>query len=277
MYSIIATDLDGTLLNNDHQVDPFTVETVRELEAQGVRFIIATGRHYRDVVGIRMVLGINAYLITSNGARIHAPDNERIYARDITPSAVRRLVQPDLAGSERVIVNLFADDAWLIDRHAPNLLEFHQDSGFNYDVMDLRQHDGENIAKVLYIGEPDDLKVTAANLEREFGDSIYVTFSMPDCLEVMTSDVSKGRALKFVLDRLDIDTAHCVAFGDNMNDIDLLETAGRPFMMKNANPDLARLLPNIPRTGNNFEAGVAHQLRSLFSMNDKLTASDQRK
>jgi hydroxymethylpyrimidine pyrophosphatase-like HAD family hydrolase len=93
----------------------------------------------------------------------------------------------------------------------------------------------------------------------------------------MTSDVSKGRALKFVLNRLDIDTAHCVAFGDNMNDIDLLETAGRPFMMKNANPDLARLLPNIPRTGNNFEAGVAHQLRSLFSMNDKLTASDRRK
>ncbi len=272
MYSIIATDLDGTLLNSDHQVDPFTVETVRELEAQGVRFIIATGRHYRDVVGIRKVLGIDAYLITSNGARIHAPDNERIYARDIAPSAVRRLVQPDLAGSERVIVNLFADDAWLIDRHAPELLEFHQDSGFDYDVMDLRQHDGENIAKVLYIGEPKDLKVTAANLEREFGDSIYVTYSLPDCLEVMTSDVSKGRALKVVLDRLDIDTAHCVAFGDNMNDIDLLETAGRPFMMNNANPDLIKRLPDIPRTGNNFEAGVAHQLRALFGMADKLGA-----
>ena len=93
MYSIIATDLDGTLLNTDHQADPFTVETVRELEARGVRFIIATGRHYRDVVGIRKVLGIDAYLITSNGARIHAPDNERIYARDIAPAAVRRLVQ----------------------------------------------------------------------------------------------------------------------------------------------------------------------------------------
>ena len=272
MYSIIATDLDGTLLNSDHQVDPFTVETVRELEARGVRFIIATGRHYRDVVGIRNVLGIDAYLITSNGARIHTPDNERIYARDIAPAAVRRLAQPDLAGSERVIVNLFADDAWLIDRHAPELLAFHQDSGFDYDVMDLREHDGENIAKVLYIGEPDDLKVTAANLEREFGDSIYVTYSMPDCLEVMTSDVSKGRALQFVLERLDIDTAHCVAFGDNMNDIDLLETAGRPFMMNNANPALIKRLPNVPRTGNNFEAGVAHQLRALFGMRDEVAA-----
>src|ERR1700729_2498271 len=272
MYSIIATDLDGTLLNSDHQLDPFTAETVRGLQRPGGCIIIATGRHYRDVVGIRKVLGIDAYLITSNGARIHAPDNERIYARDIRADAVRRLVQPDLAGSERVIVNLFADDAWLIDRHAPHLLVFHQDSGFDYDVMDLREHDGEDVAKVLYIGEPADLSVTAANLEREFGDSVYVTYSMPDCLEVMTSDVSKGRALQFVLERLDIDTAHCVAFGDNMNDIDLLETAGRPFMMNNANPALIKRLPNVPRTGNNFEAGVAHQLRALFGMTDELVA-----
>jgi Cof subfamily protein (haloacid dehalogenase superfamily) len=266
MYPVIATDLDGTLLDSNHQVHSLTVRTLRELEARGVRFIIATGRHYRDVVGIREVLGIDAYLITSNGARIHAPDNERIYARDINPDAVRRLVQPDLAGSERVIVNLFADDAWLIDRHAPHLLVFHQDSGFNYEVMDLREHDGENVAKVLFIGEPEDLKLTAANIEREFGDSVYVTYSLPDCLEVMTSDVSKGRALRFVLDRLDIDSARCVAFGDNMNDIDLLETAGRPFMMANANPDLMARLPHVPRTGNNFEEGVARQLRALFDM-----------
>jgi Cof subfamily protein (haloacid dehalogenase superfamily) len=227
------------------------------------------------VIGIRDVLGIDAYLITSNGARIHAPDNERIYERNIDPAAVRRLVQPDLAGSEHVIVNLFADDAWLIDRHAPELLAFHQDSGFDYDVMDLREHDGANIAKVLYIGEPKDLQVTGANLEREFGESVYVTYSQPDCLEVMTSDVSKGRALRFVLDRLAIDTAQCVAFGDNMNDIDLLETAGRPFMMNNANPDLVKRLPNIPRTGNNFEAGVAHQLRELFGLKHELSAPAQ--
>lgn len=130
MYSIIATDLDGTLLNSDHQVDPFTIQTFREIEALGARFIIATGRHYRDVVGIRKVLGIDAFLITSNGARIHAPDNERIYARNLDPAFVRRLVQPEIAGNEHVIVNLFADEAWLIDRHAPELLAFHQDSGF---------------------------------------------------------------------------------------------------------------------------------------------------
>ncbi|MBN3850232.1 Cof-type HAD-IIB family hydrolase [Paraburkholderia sp. Ac-20342] len=273
MYKVIATDLDGTLLNADHQVDPFTVATVRKLERDGLQFVIATGRHYCDVAGIRDLLGINPYLITSNGARIHAPDNAVIHADDLPPAVVQRLVQPDIAGAHgRAIVNLFADAAWLIDRDAPDLLKFHQDSGFTYEVTDLPNHDGADIAKVLYIGDPADLAQIAANIEREFGERLYVTYSLPDCLEVMTANVSKGRALQIVLERLGIDAAQCVAFGDNMNDIDLLETAGHPFMMNNANPDLVTRLPHVPRIGNNFEAGVAHHLRKLFSLGDELAS-----
>jgi Cof subfamily protein (haloacid dehalogenase superfamily) len=259
MYKVIATDLDGTLLNGDHQLDPFTVATVRRLEAEGLHFVIATGRHYRDVAGIRDLLGIRPYLITSNGARVHAPDDTRIYADDLPPAAVHRLVRPEIVGEHgRVIVNLFADEEWLIDRDAPELLRLHQDSGFSYAVTDLQRHHGVGIAKALYIGEP--------------ADALYVTYSLPDCLEVMTSNVSKGRALTFVLERLGVDAARCVAFGDNMNDIDLLETAGHPFMMNNANPDLITRLPNVPRIGNNFEAGVAHHLRKLFALDDELAS-----
>ena len=274
MYKLVATDLDGTLLNSDHQLDPFTVATVRRLAQADIQFVIATGRHYCDVAGIRDLLGVRSYLITSNGARVHAPDDTLIHARNLSSDAVRRLVQPGIVGEHgRVIVNLFADDAWLIDRHAPHLLAFHQDSGFRYEVIDMQAHHGGDIAKVLYIGDPGDLARIAARLEHEFGDALYVTYSLPDCLEVMTHDVSKGRALQFVLDRLDLHATHCVAFGDNMNDIDLLKTAGHPFMMNNANPDLFARLPWVPRIGNNFEAGVAHHLRKLFSITDELTAS----
>jgi Cof subfamily protein (haloacid dehalogenase superfamily) len=270
MYQVIATDLDGTLLNSDHQLDPFTVATLRRLEARGLRFVIATGRHFRDVAGIRDVLGIRPYLITSNGARVHDANDARIHAHDLAPELVRRLVRPEVTGAHgRVIVNLFADDAWLIDRDAPNLLALHQDSGFGYAVIDMAAHDGRNIAKVLYIGEPADLAEVEVNLARQFGDALYVTYSLPDCLEVMAANVSKGRALAFVLDRFGVDARRCVAFGDNMNDIDMLETAGHPFMMNNANPDLIAHLPHVPRIGNNFEAGVAHHLRSLFPLADE--------
>ncbi|HGL4262017.1 Cof-type HAD-IIB family hydrolase [Burkholderia dolosa] len=271
MYKVIATDLDGTLLNGEHQLDPYTIETFRRLDREGLQFVIATGRHYADVAGIRNVLGIRPYLITSNGARVHAPDDTTIHAQNIDPAIVRALVQPAVAGTHgRVIVNLFTDDGWLIDRDAPHLLAFHQDSGFRYEVIDVASHDGADIAKVLYIGEPADLAVVAERMRVQFGDALYVTYSLPDCLEVMTANVSKGRALRAVLARIGVDAGHCIAFGDNMNDIDLLETAGHAFMMNNANPDLIARLPHIPRIGNNFEAGVARHLRRLFSLEDSV-------
>src|SRR6516225_6116680 len=114
MYKVIASDLDGTLLNSNHQVDPFTISTVRALEAQGVHIVIATGRHYCDVAGIRDVLGIRPYLITSNGARVHAPDDTLMHASDLAAPTVERLVAADTVGGHgRVIVSLFTDDAWL--------------------------------------------------------------------------------------------------------------------------------------------------------------------
>ncbi|WP_321844107.1 Cof-type HAD-IIB family hydrolase [Paraburkholderia bannensis] len=272
MYKVIATDLDGTLLNADHQLDPFTVATLTKLDAQGLKFIIATGRHYSDVAGIREVLGIPAYLITSNGARVHGPDDALLHASNLPEPMVRRLVAPDTVGEHgRVIVSLYTDTEWFIDRDAPELLAFHQDSGFTYRVTeDLGALGSAGIAKALYIGEPADLAHVEASLTREFGDALYITYSLPDCLEVMVAGVSKGRALRVVLDRLDLDTAGCVAFGDNMNDIDLLETAGHPFMMNNANPLLMERLPKVPRIGNNFEAGVAHHLRKLFAIDDEI-------
>ena len=273
LYSVIATDLDGTLLNADHQIDPFTMATIGALNAQGLPFVIATGRHHRDVAGIRDLLGIRPYLITSNGARVHAPDDTLVHARNLPPEVVRRIVRPQIVGDHgRVIVSLFSDDAWLIDRDAPHLLAFHQDSGFSYCVSELHAHGGGEIGKVLYIGEPADLAVVAANLASEFGASLSVTYSLPECLEVMAAEVSKGRALRFVLERLGIDASGCVAFGDNMNDIDLLETAGYPFMMNNANPDLVARLPAVPRIGNNFEAGVAHHLCKLFALSGEIVA-----
>ncbi|WP_126241928.1 Cof-type HAD-IIB family hydrolase [Burkholderia gladioli] len=267
MYHAICTDLDGTLLNRDHQLDPYTIDTVRRLAADDIPIIIATGRHHADVAGIRDVLGIRPYLITSNGARVHEPDDTPLYASDIAPAVVRELVRPELVGEHgRVIVNLFTDTGWLIDREAPHLLEFHQDSGFVYRVADLPAYPAEDVAKVLYIGEPADLAVLAERLASRFGDALYVTYSLPDCLEVMTAGVSKGRALRVVLERLGLDRAHCVAFGDNMNDIDLLETAGHPFMMDNANPDLVLRLPDVQRIGSNADSGVARHLRELFAL-----------
>lgn len=266
MYQVVASDLDGTLLNGEHQLDPRTVDTVRRIAGRGVNIVLATGRHAVDVAGIRDVLGVRPYLISSNGARVHAPDGTVIHARDVPAEMVRVLTRSDIAGAHgRVSVSLFTEHSWLIDRELPYLLDAHQDSGFAYQCTDLRAHDGQGVAKVLYTGTPEDLAAVEKRLLQQFGDTLYITYTQADFLEAMAPDVSKGRALRIVLERLGAAPEHCIAFGDNLNDIDMLELVGRPYLMANAHPDLFEQLPQVPRIGRNDEGAVARQLDQLFA------------
>ena len=266
MYQVVASDLDGTLLNGEHQLDARTIAAVRRVAALGVHIVLATGRHAVDVAGIRDVLGVEPYLISSNGARIHAPDGSVVLARDVPPEVVHELVDPATTGEHgRVIVSLFTEHSWLIDREAPYLLDAHQDSGFGYQCADLTAHDGRGVAKVLYTGEPEDLAHVEQRLAQRFGDSLYITYTQPEFLEVMAQGVSKGHALAIVLERLGTTPEHCVAFGDNLNDIDMLALVGCPYVMGNAHPQLFEQLPQVPRIGRNDDSAVARQLDALFA------------
>ncbi len=84
---IVASDLDGTLLAPDHKLSTFTKKTLKDLHDKGFTFIFATGRHHVDVAGIREIAGIPAYMITSNGARVH------VFLHKLTPILSKPLMQ----------------------------------------------------------------------------------------------------------------------------------------------------------------------------------------
>ncbi|BCL75895.1 hypothetical protein JHS3_16310 [Jeongeupia sp. HS-3] len=264
MYQVIASDLDGTLLDGDHSASAFTAQTLQALQARGVPLVIATGRHYCDVRGIRAALGIRAHLITSNGARVHDPDNRQMYAKNIAPAIVREMMQPEF--SDGAQVNLYLDEEWLVGAECEWLLAMHSDSGFGYRVTDLPNHDGEGVGKVLYIADPAHLAKIEAKLYERFGHGLYITYSLPNCLEIMAPTVSKGHALQVVLDELQLHMKDCVAFGDGLNDLEMLGTVGHAFLMGNANPKLVALLPDVPQIGLNTDASVALKLRELFQL-----------
>ncbi|GGY28314.1 Cof-type HAD-IIB family hydrolase [Paludibacterium paludis] len=267
MYRFIASDLDGTLLDKAHRVHEHTARTLREIAGLGVRFALATGRHYLDVRGIRQSLGIDAHLITANGARVHDPDDRLIFQADLPPDAVRAIAAPGVATPD-CLTNFYLDEGWLIDRPAPQLLHVHKDSGMTYRVADLSTHSGLGVYKVLYIGRHDELLEVERRLHERLGDGAYITFSADDCLEVMARGVSKGHALQLVLDRLGIDAKACLAFGDGQNDIELLRAAGHPRLMGNAHRRLVEELPDLPQIGHHHPHGLANHLRELFRLSE---------
>lgn len=98
----------------------------------------------------------------------------------------------------------------------------------------------------------------------QFGDALSVSLSSNTCLDVMAAGVSKASALREVGDLLGIPLAQMVAFGDSMNDREMLAAVGHGFVMRNAQPRLKAALPQCPVVGHHQEDGVALKLMELL-------------
>lgn len=262
MYKVVVSDLDGTLLNNHHQISSHTRRTLHALTDRGIRFIVATGRHHVDVQSIRDALGLDIYLITANGAVVHDPQDRCIYNQTIPPALAQELVEierlPDIA------LHVYRGDEWLVEAESPELLAYHKESGFIYRVEDLQACDKQQINKIFYVGEHADLLELEHRLLSYYGDQLSIAFSTPTCLETMQKGVNKGNAVKAVLEQNGYKLTDAVAFGDGMNDREMLSMVGLGVVMGNAHSRLKEALPNHPRALTNDEEGVAEYLRQLF-------------
>lgn len=261
---LIVTDLDNTLLNADHDLDDLTIETFQALAARGHHLALASGRHFHDIREFRRRMGVEAYILSTNGAHLYAPDDRLIAEQWVAREQVRELIRTPRDTGIRL--NLYTTDGWLIDAPAPQLLALHARTGFGYQVADLQQHDGAGVGKVLFIGDPDKLAALETRISSAVGTSVHMTYSMKNSLEIMAQGVNKGVALTHLLDHLDLSPSYCLVFGDNLNDAEMLSVAGQGFIMANAHPDLSRQVPEARRIGSNRQSGVACQLRDYFDL-----------
>ncbi|WP_116474796.1 Cof-type HAD-IIB family hydrolase [Zobellella maritima] len=264
MYQVVVSDLDGTLLNSRHLVSAQTRETLHALVARDVEFIVATGRHHVDVRSIRDSLGLNVSLITSNGAMVHDPDDQLLFNRTIPAEMVDELVADyRLPG---VHLNMFRGDHWLVEEAMPGALDFSPQSRFRYRLTDQLRTHRQGVEKVFYIGEHERLLQVEEGLLARFGARLNITFSLPQCLEVMHGEVNKGSAIASLMERREMDMTRVLAFGDGMNDFEMLSRAGRGVIMANAHTRLHQALPHHERTLSSDEDGVAHYLQRVFGL-----------
>lgn len=266
MYHAVVSDLDGTLLNAEHQLSPVTIDVLRTLSSQGRDLILASGRAYLDMAFLRERLGIDMYLIASNGAQIFAPDDELLYQKAIAPDLVRGML--DIAREHPVHINVYQNTAWLVEEAKPELLSY-SPSGFAYEVQDLAAASVDELRgciKLFFIAAPEQLLPLEQRLCEQFSDALEVTYSLPNCLEVMCAGVHKGTALTEVLSRLGHQPQQAMAFGDGLNDIEMLTLAGRGLVMGNASERVKAALPDFEIIDSHCQDGVARYLqRHLLS------------
>lgn len=267
MYSIVASDMDGTLLQPNHQLSTYTKETLKLLTERGIYFIFATGRHHIDIGQTRDALGISAYMITSNGARVHNADNELIFSHNIDGDIARALYQivnhhPDIQ------THVYLHDDWFINRETDEELEqFFQGNVFNYQLFDAEKLTTDGVCKVFFTcDDHQTLLPLEEAINARWGDRVNVSFSTLRCLEVMGGGVSKGHALEQVAKIMGHSLQECIAFGDGMNDMEMLSMAGKGCIMQNAHQRLKERLPDLEVIGSNADDAVPHYLRKIFAV-----------
>ncbi|MCD9522155.1 Cof-type HAD-IIB family hydrolase [Photobacterium carnosum] len=260
MYQIVASDLDGTLLNPEHKIAPFTRDVLQRLAQQKINFVFATGRHHIDVAEIREKLAIPAYMITSNGARVHNSEGELVFQQDLSADVIRGVI--GLAKDDPALhIHMYCGDQWLLNHDNEQLKEFHD--SFSYHLYDANNPPVENVAKVFLTRDDEDHEALVKweqCFNTHFGDKANVAFSTPWCLEVMDAGVSKGHALKAVAEALGYQLADCIAFGDGMNDAEMLAMAGKGLVMSTSHEKVKQALPNNEVIGSNADEAVAHYL-----------------
>ncbi len=269
MYPVVISDLDGTLLTKQHEISPRTREVIHALSERGIKFVFATGRHYQDVEKIRAQLGVDMYLITSNGARVHDPAGNRIIEHNIKPELVQKLLSLRKLFADCVHTSVYKGEQWLVEFEHPELNNFSQASGFNYQLtdFDLLPVPTPDIQKVFFAAKShEDLLPLSEQAKTRFGEQLSMAFSLPVCFEVMAEGVNKGLALGEVLQLEGYDFDHAIAFGDGMNDLEMLSSVGKGLVMGNADPKLLNRLPGHERIGHCDQHAVAEYLAQLYDL-----------
>ncbi|WP_028864996.1 Cof-type HAD-IIB family hydrolase [Psychromonas aquimarina] len=257
----VASDLDGTLLTADNRIGAYTRKTLRTLHQQEIHFIVATGRHYLDAKYIRDSTAIPAYMITSNGARIHDKNDQLIYRKDVDPDVVKSIAAM-LKDDSSITLNLFTENAWLASKDYADTDKYHPDSGFTYQLFDKAAAPTENVAK-LSVSHPcgDYLAKLEKSIISSFSGRANIYLSTPTNLEVTAAGTSKGQALQIIAQRHKHKLEHYMAFGDAMNDLEMLQMSGFGLIMAEGQKRLIKCLPNNEVIGCSADQAVAEYIQ----------------
>ena len=251
----IASDFDGTLLDDEKRLPPQFPALLDALEQRGIRFIAASGRQYYNIrAQLPDGMADRVDYIAENGA-VTVRNNAIGWVAEMPASDIAAVVRTvrDTDGCYPILCG--AECAYFENGDVPELLHhasmYYARLHLVHDVMQTAADD--RICKIAVFHNHDAEHVSYPAL-LPFADRMQVVLSGDCWVDVMNQSVSKGEALRQLLGQMQIPPENCMAFGDYLNDIELLRASGHPYAMENAHPQLLKLFAHTG--GHNNHAGV---------------------
>lgn len=259
----IVTDMDGTLLNNEKQLDDDIRDVVKQLKERNILFTLASGRNVQIMKHFIQDLGINIPYIVNNGACIYKGECclfEQTMEEDDLSKALTIYEEEAIS-----YIAYTSQTVYVHGSHQPLELFLERLKGKTnicYD-MNIAQIAKKNIFKVVAIhSSTKEMQHIQAKIN-ETCVHLQCLRSEDHLYTITHKDASKGIALKRIMKDLGIELSQVLVFGDNFNDVSMFEVAGVSIAMENSQDDIKQCADNIT-TYDNHHQGVSRFLKEFI-------------
>ncbi len=259
MIRLVASDMDGTLLDENSRVPPETYELIRELDAAGIRFVAASGRRYDTLREFFEPVADRMDFVASNGAQVFV--RGKLVDREVfSHAALRRLFGVVNAFDNLHMVVYDRRNSYLLDAPSCFDAEFDKDLPNPVVLSDLPSPDTSIVKASIFC---DDAQMDMAYiLTRELESDFVFAPSGVKWIDVMQRGVNKATGISQVLLSHGIDENDVMAFGDSMNDYEILRMVGLSCAMGNGRSAVKQISKRV--IGTNAEHAVQLEMRKLL-------------
>lgn len=258
---LIALDVDGTLLNDDHEVLPQTKKMICDLQQQGIKVVLATGRGPRSCTHLVELLNLQGPIIAHNGAVIYEPHTHKIRL-ELGYQANELLPIIQYCRSKEIQFDLSTALEMYIEGKTPEAEELY--TLFRVDPMLVPDSSllAEQIVKFTMFGSPEELDKAMEELNEQLPDWRLIR-SGDVFIDIIHPQATKGYALQQVIEEYGLQPSEVLAFGNYFNDIEMLQLAGIGVAMDNSPDDVKKAADYV--TGSNNDDGIAIFLTEFFN------------
>ncbi len=232
---LIATDLDGTLVHNANDISEANLAAVKAAVRAGIVVCIATGRSHRSAAGFARRLGIeDSIIISYNGAMVRGCNDDRpLHHIAVAPEKAGAIVRHSMQNAR--YLHYFLNNTLYVT-HVSNWgrLYMRRTGDVPVPVGDLRRFDGQSPTKLLIADRPELIAQVLPEEQRLWSGELYVTHSLPEYIEYLNAEATKGNALAWLAEHLGIGLEHTMALGDQLNDLPMIQQAAIGVAMPDA-------------------------------------------
>lgn len=286
MIKLIASDMDGTLLNNNHLIPKENLEAIKKAEEMGVKFAISTGRMYEDVKPLLDECGLRCQCIVLNGGEYIDEDGNVLEGIYIGKEEARKII--NMIKNEDIVAEIYTSDGLYtvntkedaLTEVAYRIIAFDPETSFEEAVeiakthphfvnlkyiKDVEEFLNSNIKIGKFVAFYNDEETTVkvkSKLEAIEGLAITSTFTKN--IEINNKDAQKGLILAKVAEKMGIKREEVMVLGDSFNDYSMFTEFTESFAMENAIPQIKQIAKYITDTNDN--AGVAKAIYKILDV-----------